>query len=413
MEIPVAQSEPPPWKTYTLYKGEIQEPFFNLLSLQKFPNIEQLYLEELRQSIAEYDKNPLFLNDNWEYYKKIVNPYELVYTQSKYANFPQSICILRPLSRSYFKMVELLEVFKFFDNISSYEKSRGIRSAHACEGPGGFIEALFDLAEKNRAKIIQSTAITLRPLLPNVPGWKRATNFLSRNKNIKIVYGEDRTGDILQIKNQQSFIKEVEGDNNTKVNIYTADGGLDFSDDYLHQEDKIFPLLLASAKLGLAVLKKDGMMIMKFFDIQTTQLIYFIQYFFKKWTLYKPSVSRPCNPEQYFIGIGFKGCKKEHLDKLDRWHSEDYSFNMFEQGMDSSFLNNIFSIQMNLINYQIKYLKQIFEIITKMRYEFKTTGKTEIMSNVISNTLNRNLLKCIDWCREFSVPIRQGVISSS
>jgi 23S rRNA U2552 (ribose-2'-O)-methylase RlmE/FtsJ len=410
MDIINQEREPPPWKCYTLYKGEIQDSSLNLLSLQTFPCLEQQYLEELRQSISEYDKTPLFFNDNWEYYKKIVNPYELVYTQNKYSNFPQSVCILRPLSRSYFKMIELLEIFKFFYNLSAFEKSRGIRSAHTCEGPGGFIEALFDLAEKNRVRISQSTAITLRPLLPNVPGWKRATNFLSRNKNIKIIYGEDRSGDILNIKNQDFFIKEV--NNESKVHIYTADGGLDFSDDYLHQEDKIFPLLLASVKIGLAVLKNDGMMIMKFFDIQnqkTTQLLYLLQSFFRQWTLYKPSVSRPCNPEQYFVGIGFKGCSKEFLDRFDRWQN-NISLIFLKDGIDSSFLNNMSAIQSNLISCQIKYLKQIFSIICKIRTEFHTTGKTEISMMYIQDILNKNIVKCIEWCRTFSVPIRQGIL---
>lgn len=398
----------PPWKSVCLFKGIIQDPSFNLVSLETFPCIEQQHLENLRQTISNYETSSLFLNDNWEYYKKIVNPYELVYTQNKYMNFPQSVCILRPLSRSYFKMIEILEIFNFFNNIGPVEKSRGIRSAHACEGPGGFIEALFDNSEKNRVRIVQSTAITLRPLLPNVPGWKRATNFLSKNKNIKIVYGEDRTGDILNKENQEYFIKEINED--SKVHIYTADGGLDFSDDYLHQEEKIFPLLLASVKLGFGVLKKEGMMVMKFFDIQnqkTTQLLYLLQSVFKKWTLYKPSVSRPCNPEQYFIGLGFKGCNKQLLDKLDNWQ-DNISDCFFKDGIDSSFLNILNSIQLKLIGSQVNYLNLLFKIITKIRTEFMTTGKTSDSMVFIKNILDKNLVKCVEWCRKFSVPIRQG-----
>lgn len=408
MEIIIQDDKPPPWKIVQLFKGEIQDSSFNLQSLQSFPNLNQKYLEELRQIISHYDTPPLFINDNWEYYKKIVNPYELVYTQNKYVNFPPSVCILRPLSRSYFKMIELLEVFKFFNSISTTEYPRGIRTAHACEGPGGFVEALFDLAEKHKVKISQSTAITLRPSLPNIPGWKRATSFLSRNKNIKIVYGVDKTGDILKLENQEFFIREVEDSVHNKVHIYTADGGLDFSDDYLHQENKIFPLLLASAKLGLGVLKKEGMMIMKFFDIQnrnTTQLIYFLQQFFKQWTLYKPAVSRPCNPEQYFVGIGFKGISNDILLKLDDWQKNP-SLNIFEKGMDSNFLNNILSIQNSLIEYQIQYLIEIFGIINEIRYEYDLTGKTDKVSRKILNILNKNITKCVTWCREFHMPTR-------
>jgi hypothetical protein len=70
-----------------------------------------------REKINEYESK-LENGKNWEYYKKVVNPYELVYTQKKYKNFPESICIKHPLSRSYFKMIEMLQVFHFFDSFS-------------------------------------------------------------------------------------------------------------------------------------------------------------------------------------------------------------------------------------------------------------------------------------------------------
>ena len=41
-----------------------------------------------------------------------------------------------PLSRSYFKMIELLKTFRLEMD------SKPIRSFHLAEGPGGFIEAL-------------------------------------------------------------------------------------------------------------------------------------------------------------------------------------------------------------------------------------------------------------------------------
>jgi len=83
---------------------------------------EEATLHEYRNRINDYEIS-LTNGKNWEYYKKIVNPYELVYTQRKYENFPDSICFLKPLSRSYFKMIEMLDLIGFFitfkgDNIS-------------------------------------------------------------------------------------------------------------------------------------------------------------------------------------------------------------------------------------------------------------------------------------------------------
>ena len=120
---------------------------------------EEATLHEYRNRINEYETT-LNNGKNWEYYKKVVNPYELVYTQKKYDNFPESICILKPLSRSYFKMTEMLELINFFGTF----RSENVRGAHVCEGPGGFIEALYDEAFKNRKKVQTSIAMTLKQL---------------------------------------------------------------------------------------------------------------------------------------------------------------------------------------------------------------------------------------------------------
>jgi hypothetical protein len=43
----------------------------------------------------------------WELVKKMVNPYEMVYTHED-NNFHPSIAVIKPLSRSYFKLIEIL-----------------------------------------------------------------------------------------------------------------------------------------------------------------------------------------------------------------------------------------------------------------------------------------------------------------
>ena len=51
----------------------------------------------------------------WEYLKRCSNPYELVFSQCQDQRVPPSVCSLRPLSRSFFKMVEILQVMNFFE----------------------------------------------------------------------------------------------------------------------------------------------------------------------------------------------------------------------------------------------------------------------------------------------------------
>lgn len=268
---------------------------------------------ELRDKIGDYDREedadvgaaaaPTPHSHRWEFFKKLANPYEVVYTQKTYdGSMPPSLAIQRPLSRSYFKLVEMLRVCGFFRTWTTR-----IQTAHVCEGPGGFIEAILDEAERNRVHVAAAHAITLRPTQKNVPGWKRATKFLQRNRHVKISYGKNDTGDILHEPNQRAFIDTV--CESGRAHLFTGDGGFDFSTDYAQQEASIRPLLQASINIGLRCLRRDGYMILKIFDVfqpETAEMLYGLASHFQTWTLYKPAMSRPCNSEQYFIGCKFR-----------------------------------------------------------------------------------------------------------
>ena len=275
---------------------------------------QEATLHDLRKKINKYESDSGC--SDWEYFKKIVNPCELIYTQKKYPNFPESVCLLNPLSRSYFKLIEILGIADFF---KTYDKPQlRLRSAHVCEGPGGFIQAFLDLCARYRITHYSSTAITLRPKQQNVPGWKRASAFLRKSSNIKIIYGPDDTGNILNYANQNAFIEACA----SKVHLFTGDGGFDFSMDYDAQERIIFPLLLASVRIGVETLALGGVFVLKFFDIYhapTRDLIQFLSQFFMKWTLYKPATSRPCNPELYFVGKGFRSYSEPALTQIRQW----------------------------------------------------------------------------------------------
>jgi 23S rRNA U2552 (ribose-2'-O)-methylase RlmE/FtsJ len=357
---------------------------------------EEATLHEYRNRINEYETT-LNNGKNWEYYKKVVNPYELVYTQKKYDNFPESICILKPLSRSYFKMTEMLELINFFGTF----RSENVRGAHVCEGPGGFIEALYDEAFKNRKKVQTSIAMTLKSKQSNVPGWKRASQFLQKNRNVRILYGEDDTGDIMKPENQQYFIDYcIHPAYGGKMNLFTADGGFDFSCDYTKQESLIFPLLLASTKIGFEVLRKGGVFILKLFDFYekaTVDLLYFLSCHFSEWTLYKPATSRPCNPEQYFIGKGFIGCTDEVFDVLRLWCSMlengQQVQSLFKSDYSMEFKRTIEELRKHSFNTQTEYLEKVFFIIDKNNEE------------LIQNYLKKNEKTSYEWCLRFKVPI--------
>jgi 23S rRNA U2552 (ribose-2'-O)-methylase RlmE/FtsJ len=389
-----------PWQLIKLYRRNVVPiaQTFELFS-SKIPHVfkdDELLLHEFRNRIHEYELR-LTSQNNWEYYKKIVNPYELVYTQKKYDNFPDSVCFLRPLSRSYFKMIEMLDLINFFGSFTI----ENIRTAHVCEGPGGFIEALFEEAFRHKKRIQISVAMTLKSKQTNIPGWKRASYFLQKNKNVRILYGDDETGNILKPENQEHFIDYcINPEYGGKINIFTADGGFDFSLDYVKQEEMIFPLLLTSTKIGFEVLKRGGVFILKLFDFyqkSTTDLLYFLSSHFQEWTLYKPATSRPCNPEHYFIGKGFIGCSDEVLDVMRLWcHMIDAGQqigSLFKTDYPPEFVEIITTLRKNSFKRQTEYLERVFDLI-----DSGTEDK-------ISKQLIENELASYEWCVRFKAPI--------
>ena len=76
----------------------------------------------------------------WDIYKKYTNPYE--YINTIVPNKSYSIAKYKPLSRSYFKLLELLLHFQLYPTIEQSSNIIPIKTFHLAEGPGGFIESI-------------------------------------------------------------------------------------------------------------------------------------------------------------------------------------------------------------------------------------------------------------------------------
>ena len=205
----------------------------------------------------------------------------------------------------------------------------------------------------------------------------------------------------MKLENQQYFIDYcIHPTYGGKMNIFTADGGFDFSCDYAKQEKMIFPLLLASTKIGFEVLRKGGVFVLKMFDFyekETIDLLYFLSCHFTEWSLYKPAMSRPCNPEQYFIGKGFTGCSDEVSDVMRLWCSilenNQPLDSLFKVDLPADFLRIIDGLRTHSFNRQTEYLEKVFFIINKND------------DTLIQNYLKKNEKTSLDWCNRFKVPI--------
>ena len=125
------------------------------------------YLTEIKEKISE-------CGEEWNANKKYTNPYEYIYTNSPRT----SVCKYKPISRAYFKMVEILNTFNF----PAFDSQKPLQMFALAEGPGGFIEAVLNYRNNPND---QYYGMTIEDPVDNeVPGWKKTTNFLKSNPNV-------------------------------------------------------------------------------------------------------------------------------------------------------------------------------------------------------------------------------------
>lgn len=377
--------EKPPWKEILFYSPT---PHIINITYKLFTYEVPKILLEKKEQITIFEEE-----HKWELAKKMANPYEMVYTQEEKFPYP-NICSIKPFSRSYFKMVEMLYSINFFNDVKD---KRHIRSVHIAEGPGGFMQAFIDVSDQHKKTVKSMHAITLKSDKHYIPGWKKATNFLKRYSDIiNISYGKDGTGDIYKKENQTHFISNI----TTKVDLFTADGGFDFSFDYSQQEKQIFPLLICSFIIAFQTLAINGTCIIKIFDTyseSTQALISLCGSCFKEYTLYKPATSRPCNSERYFIGKKYRGSSKvlEYLRTMyDNITNELYPY-------------------MDIDPSEKTYIARISSIYEKKQIECIELAKQFALNIDLFNEYYPEYFnKSNEFCNEFKIPIKPAKIFS-
>jgi len=366
---------------------------------------KQVYVCALENRALQQAKNEINLfyqEGKWDDYKKVTNPYEYIFL-SWNRRSSRSVATRQPLSRSYFKMIELWKRLDLTNELAQLVKRNvgiGLRTAHTAEGPGGFIEACLTMATKNMLKLedwgyVGTNAITLRSEAKNVPGWRKAAKFLAYWPQITIQDGEDGTGNILSKANQDHFVKWTMLRHINGVHLYTADGGFDFSSDYNAQEDSIFPLLLAEAIIGLKVLGKGGFMIIKCFDTTeqpTLDLLWLLSRAFRSWGISKPHTSRSGNAERYFIGKGYLGPSSDIINLLDAYQAkQQFLFPILAHPVQCDSwkptMDLIQKLQVEIEQMEIVVIRQTLDLI-------KTTDPM-----VIEGLVRENVNRSIEWCK--------------
>ena len=253
----------------------------------------------INQSLHSYlIKSKSKINDcqkYWNTMKKITNPYEYIHTP-----YEQRLVIskLKPLSRAYYKMVEIIDNFYLLDIF----KYKSMTSFHLAEGPGGFIEALVHKRINSTDKYYGMTLVNDNK---NVPGWKKSTKFLNKNPNVIIETGADNTGNLFSYDNALHCYEKY----GSSIDLITGDGGFDFSVDYNNQEQNAIKLIFIQIAYAIIMQKQNGHFILKMFDTHlsgSVQMLFILNCLYKSVYIYKPKTSRYANSEKYIICKNYK-----------------------------------------------------------------------------------------------------------
>jgi len=112
------------------------------------------HLCDIKEQIEKYQ-------DAWDNIKKFTNPYEYIHTNI--SGNKTNISKLRPLSRSFYKMIEIIKnnniLSPYAHTVSSKPDNKmAITTFHLAEGPGGFIEAISYLRGQEYIRVIKEDA---------------------------------------------------------------------------------------------------------------------------------------------------------------------------------------------------------------------------------------------------------------
>ena len=196
----------------------------------------------------------------------------------------------KPLSRAFFKLVELVACRQTIELALPVEDSLFL-----CESPGGFVQAIRLLFSQKGT--VNSDVFTLKSDTNLHDGMRRA---FQNEKDVHFLYGRDGTGDVTVPGN-------FEG--NKKYDFITADGAFYIGEGYDRQEEQMARLISAEVDIALARQKEGGTFIIKVFDGMTVETQRLVQRLAKQYEdvyVCKPQSSRVCNGEFYLLCKRFR-----------------------------------------------------------------------------------------------------------
>lgn len=362
------------------------------------PYVSKTLYSYVRSIKCEIDNCQL----EWDKYKKYMNPYEYIHTPVSRSLY--SVCNLTPLSRSYYKMIEISHILSIADELPD-----SANTFHLAEGPGGFIEAIADMRKDSNGNYNSKDTYYGMTLVNendlSIPGWRKTGDFIKKCPNFVIEQGSDGSGDLTNIHNLM-YCYEKYGNS---MDLITGDGGFDFSVDFNNQEIASSKLLFCQIAFAIAMQKKGGCFIIKFFDTFTklsSEMIYLLTIIYENVYVIKPCSSRQANSEKYIV------CKKFRL------HDSRPLLNKIITAFHDINRND-YLIQILTINIPYILSSKIEEcnaICGQQQIEC-IAGTLNLMDNnkydKLETLKKNNVQKCKQWCQKYKLPYHKNIITNN
>ena len=400
-----------------------------------FADILSISLETLHKLNRAKNKINEINSFKWEDIKKLTNPYEFIHSFNNTnptnsnnptnSTNPTNIALIKPLSRSFFKMIEI--IYEFLPNIiddndndndndddddddDDDDKKQKFISVHIAEGPGGFIEAVRYVRKGNKTDLAYGMTLVKYDKTEyknvQVPGWNKSIQFLNNNPEVNILNGADGTGNIYNIENIKYIDNKIRANvgANVGANVVTADGGFDFSVDYNYQEQTSCKLIFSQILCAINCQKNSGSFICKFFDLNlyfTVEMLYLLYTLYETVNIYKPFTSRIANSEKYIVCTNFKGIDKLLLNNLfevlAQWNKYDKNtINHIFEKIPSDFIDYIKKINNEIVNLQIISINHAINIYK--------SNKINNDKKWYDSTIKLHIEKAKEWCKKYKIP---------
>jgi 23S rRNA U2552 (ribose-2'-O)-methylase RlmE/FtsJ len=352
--------------------------------------------DDMHKMITTYKNKitPYYNNRTWDKYKKVSNEFELIFTTP---NTKSNVSLYNPVSRSFFKMWEIIFDFKN-DVLKSLTVSKNsVKCLFLAEGPGGFLEAVMKYRNNKNDNYY---GMTLRPDTKSIPEWKLKKFDMS---NITTLYGADNTGNLYNLENTH-YLEETLGKNS--MELITADGGFDFSSDFNNQEDQSMKLVRCEVYCALHLLKEGGSFILKIYDMfnhQTINLMSILKQCFNMIHIIKPLTSRPANSEKYLLCTGYlidNGREQiEYLRNIILKKSAALRKKHVFEHTDLSLLSKIVLYNIYYTSRQVYYIQKTIDLIDSIDACVPT-----LRNKKYDELLVKNYRKCQKWCQRYEIP---------